>query len=50
LPTFGQRNTFSHTFTVTEPQTMRVGAAVRGRYAILNNGWFMDHWSLRRVQ
>jgi LysM repeat protein len=50
LPTFGQRNTFSHTFTVTEPQTMRVGAAVRGRYAILNNGWFMDDWSLRRVQ
>ena len=46
----GQRNTLSHTFTVSQNQTVRLGVAIRGRYAILNNGWFMDDWSLRRTQ
>lgn len=46
----GQRNSLSHTFTIGQNQTVRLGVAVRGRYAILNNGWFMDDWSLRRVQ
>jgi len=49
LPVFGQKNTFTHTFTVAEAQTIRVGVALRGRYAIPNNGWFIDDWSLRQV-
>jgi hypothetical protein len=49
LPTFGTRNTLTHTFYVSEPQTVVVGIGVRARWAILNNGWFMDAWSVRRV-
>lgn len=50
LPTFGQRNTLLQTFTVSQTQTMQVGIWVRGRFAIANNGWFFDNWSLRRIQ
>lgn len=50
LPAFGQRNTMSYTFTVDQAQTLTVGVALRGRYALENNGWFMDDWSLVRVQ
>jgi LysM repeat protein len=49
LPIFGQKNTLSHTFTVNTTQTIRVGVAMRGRYALANNGWFMDDWSLVKV-
>ncbi len=46
LPTFGQKNRFQTTFTVSKTQTVTVGAAMRGRWAIQNNGWFMDDWGL----
>lgn len=46
LPTFGQKNTFTYSFTLNSAQTLQIGAAVRGRYALANNGWFMDDWSL----
>lgn len=49
LPRFGQKNTFTHAFSVPAPGEYRVGAAMRGRWAILNNGWFMDDWSLVRI-
>lgn len=49
FPTFGRKNTFTHTFTLSETQTLRVGVAVRGRFAIVNNGWFMDDWTLQKV-
>lgn len=49
LPTFGEKNTLRHSFELTTPQTVRLGIAVRGRWAIANNGWFIDDWSLRRV-
>ena len=49
-PVFGRRNTFEHVFSIDQPQTLRVGAAIRGRYAIPNNGWFLDHWTLKQVQ
>lgn len=49
LPTFGQRNIYTATFTITERRTVRVGTAVRGRWALANNGWFMDDWSLQRI-
>lgn len=49
LPTFGQKNTFHYTFDVFEPGQVRLGAAFRGRWAILNNGWFLDDWSLTQL-
>lgn len=49
LPTFGQKNRLAHAFSVETGQVMRLGAAMRGRWAIENNGWFMDDWSLRRL-
>lgn len=48
-PVFGQRNALNHTFVVSQAQTIRVGAGLRNRYGIMNNGWFVDHWSLRKV-
>lgn len=49
LPRFGQKNTFTHTFTLENSQTLRLGIWARGRFAITNNGWFFDDWSLRQV-
>jgi hypothetical protein len=49
LPRFGQRNTYAHTFTVTYGRLVKIGLAVRGRWAIENNGWFMDDWSLTQL-
>lgn len=48
--TYGRKNTFRHTFLVEEGQEVRVGAAMRGNHAIMNDGWFMDDWSLKRIQ
>jgi hypothetical protein len=50
FPAFGRWNTFEHNFTITNAQTVRIGIGVRGRYAISNNGWFMDDWSLKRIE
>lgn len=50
LPAFGQWNTLSHTFTIAEAQTVRIGLGVRGRHALANNGWFLDDWSLKRIE
>lgn len=50
LPNFGQKNTLTHTFTLPSAQTVQLGVALRGRYALENNGWFLDDWSLVRVQ
>lgn len=44
------RNNLRHTFTVDTAQPMTVGVGFRGRYAIANNGWFVDNLSLRRLQ
>ena len=44
------KNTLKHTFTVSSAQTMTVGVGFRGRYAIANNGWFVDNLSLRQLQ
>ena len=50
LPAFGTRNTFTHTFTIAETQTIRLGAGLRGRYALSTNGFFVDAWSLKKVE
>ena len=47
---YGQINVHNWTFTVDEPQTIKVGIWLRGKYAIANNGWFIDDLSLRRVE
>lgn len=47
---FGQINVHNYTFTIDQTQTIPVGVGLRARYAIANNGWFMDDFSLRRVQ
>lgn len=47
---FGTWNTFEHAFTVNEAGPVRIGLGVRGRYALNNNGWFLDEWSLQRVE
>lgn len=46
LPAFGEKNRFWLTFTVERPSVISVGAEMRGRWAIRNNGWFMDDWRL----
>lgn len=46
LPVFGQKQSFHHAFEVTERRSVRLGVAFRGRWAIENNGWFLDDWSL----
>lgn len=47
---FGQINVHNFTFTVDQTKTITVGIALRGRYAIGNNGWFIDDLSLRRIE
>lgn len=49
FPIFGERNTFQHAFQVNSAGQVRVGVAFRGRWAILNNGWFIDNWSLHQL-
>ncbi|MFT5196939.1 MAG: LysM repeat protein [Cellvibrionaceae bacterium] len=33
-------------FTLDSAQTIRVGAGLRGRFALESNGYFIDHWEL----
>lgn len=46
----GQVNVHNYTFTIDQPVTIPVGIGLRGRYAIANNGWFIDDLSLRRIE
>jgi len=49
LPIFGQKNTLQAIFEVTHEQQVDLTVAFRGRWAIRNNGWFMDDWSLTKM-
>jgi hypothetical protein len=49
LPKFGQKNTLQAIFEVTHEQRVELTVAFRGRWAIRNNGWFMDDWSLTKM-
>lgn len=44
------KNNLQHTFTIDTAQRVTVGIGFRGRYAIANNGWFVDNLSLRQIQ
>jgi hypothetical protein len=46
LPRFGQKNRFMQVVDVVQPGQIQLGLAVRGRWAITNNGWFLDDWAL----
>ncbi len=48
-PVAGQRNTLTYVFSVGQAQTVRVGAAMNGRYALVNDGWFLDDWKLQKL-
>ncbi len=49
LPEIARKNTLTFPFDIVEPGHYLVGAAMRGRWGIENNGWFMDDWSLVRL-
>ncbi len=49
LPSFGRRNEFTQEFELDTAQRVTVGVAVRGRWAIENNGWFFDDLRLEKV-
>lgn len=46
---FGQRNTLPFDFTITETQNVRLGIWGRGRYALPQDGFFFDAFSLKRI-
>lgn len=48
LPAFLEKNTYYFVFIISQAQMTDVEVHIRGRYAILNNGWFMDDWWLWR--
>jgi LysM repeat protein len=45
----GSKNTMVQAFTVPTAGNVRIGVAFRTRYALPNNGFFIDDWSLRRI-
>ncbi len=47
---YGQVNVHNYTFTIDQTQTIPVGVNMKGKYAIANNGWFIDDLSIRRVE
>ncbi|MFZ1400482.1 MAG: hypothetical protein WAS33_26505 [Candidatus Promineifilaceae bacterium] len=47
---FGTWGVFEHTFTINNDQTVRIGVGMRGRYGLASNGFFIDDWSLKRVE
>ena len=46
----GNRNTVTHDFTIDTAQTIRLGGAFRNRFEQSNNGWFIDNWSLQKLE
>ena len=47
---YGQQNTLTHDFTVSSAGTIRVGASFEAIYNYANNGWFMDAFTLQKLQ
>ena len=45
----GQKNRYGHVFEVNSTQTVQIGIAARGRWAHENNGWFVDGYSLVKL-
>ena len=47
---YGQVNVHNYTFTINETKTIPIGIWLKGKYAIANNGWFIDDLSVRRIE
>ncbi len=47
---YGQINVHNYTFTIDETKTIPIGIGLKGKYAIANNGWFIDDLSVRRIE
>lgn len=46
MPTIGQKNRITYQFGVGQRRWVTVRAEMRGRWALENNGWFLDDWAL----
>ena len=46
----GNQNTVTYDFTLDAAQTIRLGGAFRNRFEQSNNGWFIDDWSLQKLE
>ena len=46
----GAQNTVTYDFTLDSAQTVQLGAGFRNRFEQSNNGWFIDDWSLQKLQ
>lgn len=46
----GKMSQFSTEFTLSQPETVNVAVAARGRFAVQNNGWFFDNFSLVKIE
>jgi hypothetical protein len=47
---YGQINVHNFQFNIDELKTIPIGIALKGKYAIANNGWFIDDLSVRRIE
>ena len=47
---YGQVNVHNFTFNIDQTKTIPIGIWLKGKYAIANNGWFIDDLSVRRVE
>lgn len=45
----GKKNRYGYVFEVDQTKTVQVGLAARGRWALQNNGWFIDGFSLVKI-
>lgn len=45
----GKRSQFSKTFELSQAEAVQVAVAIRGRFAVENNGWFLDNFSLKKI-
>ncbi len=45
----GRKNTVTYEFTLTGPETVRIGVGFRNRFEESNNGWFIDDWYLQAL-
>ncbi|MBE2224913.1 MAG: LysM peptidoglycan-binding domain-containing protein [Anaerolineae bacterium] len=46
----GSQNTVTYDFTLDTAQTVRLGGAFRNRFEQSNNGWFIDNWTLQKLE
>lgn len=49
MPTIGQKNRIIYQFGVGQLRWVKVKVELRGRWALENNGWFLDDWALYTV-